>query len=279
MAERKKRVLVVDDSEDIQEFFQLVLEAAEYEVETASSGEEAFEKVKASRPDLIVLDLIMPGMDGLEVMTRLRSNLAPPIPPVILCSGFDLTEEAALRGGALMFIRKPVEPSDLRDFVAHGLLGERVSLETAARERAHSASARMRARESAATFVAQIRHEIERRTMNQMSWLAGYFGLETALTTLMENGRLTVFAAAGDPSYTIGLDVSSKLPPCHEILESRSSLVLGDASKHACFSSGPYRLEGVRFFAGVPLLAPEGLPIGVISCWIPMHVGQMRRTC
>src|SRR5262249_5644233 len=55
-----------------------------------------------------------------------------------------------------------------------------------------------------------------------------------------------------------------RLTPCHEILESRSSLVLADASTHVCFSEGPYRLEGVRFFAGVPLLAPDDIPVGVV---------------
>ena len=83
----------------------------------------------------------MPGMDGLEPLTRIRSDLAPPIPPAILCSGFELTEEEALRRGALMFVRKPVAPADLCEFVALGLRGERVSAETAARERAHSAAA------------------------------------------------------------------------------------------------------------------------------------------
>jgi DNA-binding response OmpR family regulator len=269
MAEPKKRILVVDDSEELREFCQLVLEEAGYEVSTASSGEEGYEKVKATRPDLVILDLIMPGIDGLEVLTRIRSDLAPPVPPVILCSGFDLTEEEALRCGALMFIRKPVAPPDLRAFVARGLRGEQVTVEVAARERANSEAARRLARQTAATFVAQIRREVERRTMSQMVWLAGYFGVETAVTTLMEDGRLSVFAASGDPSYTIGLDVSTKLPPCHEILESRSSLVLGDASTHACFAAGPYRLEGVRFFAGVPLLSPEGVAIGVVCVHDP----------
>ncbi len=240
----------------------------------ASSGEEGFAKTKVQRPDLILLDLIMPGMDGLEFLTHLRSDLAPPIPPAILCSGFELTEEEALRRGALMFVRKPVAPADLCEFVALGLLGERVSAETAARERANSAAARLRTRKTAATFVARIRREVEQKATGQMAWLAAYFGVETALTSLMEDGRLTVFAAAGDAAFTTGLDLADRLPPCHEILESCSSLVLADASVHACFSTGSYRLEGVRFFAGVPLLAPEGIPIGVV-CLLDSHA---RRT-
>ena len=91
-----------------------------------------------------------------------------------------------------MFVRKPVAPADLREFVALGLLGERVSAETAARERANSAAARTRTRKTATTFVARIRREVEQRAAGQMAWLAAYFGLETALTALMDEGRLTV---------------------------------------------------------------------------------------
>jgi twitching motility two-component system response regulator PilH len=274
MADPKKRILVIDDSKELQEFFRFVLDEAGYDVITASSGEEGLERTKALRPDLILLDLIMPGMDGLELLTRIRSDLAPPIPPAILCSGFELTEEEALRRGALMFVRKPVAPADLCEFVALGLLGERVSAETAARERAHSNAARTSTRKTAAAFVARIRREVERREAGQMAWLAAYFGVETALTSLMEDSRLTVLTASGDRSFTPGLDLAGKLPPCYEILESGSSLVLADASSHACFAAGPYRLEGVRFFAGVPLMSPEGVPIGVVCLLDP----KARRT-
>lgn len=107
-----------------------------------------------------------------------------------------------------------------------------------------------------------------------MDWLAAYFGLETALVSLLDEGRLTVFAAAGDPAFSIGVDLGHRLAPCYEILDSSSSLVLADASTHACFAEGPYRLEGVRFFAGAPLFSPEGVPIGVL-CVIDSHA---RRT-
>jgi twitching motility two-component system response regulator PilH len=264
MADPKKRILVVDDSQDVQETFRFVLSEAGYDVIAALSGDEGLQTAKASRPDLILLDLVMPGMDGLEFLTQIRSELAAPVPPTILCSGFELTEQEALRRGALMFVRKPIAPEDLREFVALGLHGERVSAETAARERANSAAARMLTRHTAAGLVAKFRRDVAQRASGQMAWLAAYFGVETALTSLMEDGRLTVFAAAGDPAFTVGLSLTDRLSPCYEILESSSSLVLADASTHACFSAGPYRLDGVRFFAGVPLLAPEGVPIGVV---------------
>jgi CheY-like chemotaxis protein len=264
MADPKNRILVVDDSKEIQDFFRLVLSESGYEVFTASSGEEGLRETRALKPDLILLDLIMPGMDGLEVLTRIRSDFEPLAPPVILCSGFELTEEEALSRGALMFVRKPISPADLREFVSLGLQGERVSAQTAARERANSAAARMRARQTAANLVAHLRHDVKQRAAGQMAWLAAYFGVETAIASLMEEGRLTVFGAAGDPSYGVNINLTDKLPPCSEILESGSSLVLTDASTYACFAQGPYRLEGVRFFAGVPLLAPEGMPVGVI---------------
>jgi CheY-like chemotaxis protein len=264
MGGEKKRILVVDDSEDIREFFQMVLETAGYEVVTASSGGEAIERTRESRPDLITLDLVMPGMDGLEFLTWMRSNLAPPIPPTILVSGFDLAEEEALRQGALMFVRKPVAPSDLLDFVAHGLRGERVGAELAARERTNSTLARTRKRQAAADFVAQIRGEIEAKVAGQMEWLAAYFGVQTAVVALEEDGHLSVFDEAGDPAFSPGLDLVRRVPPCQEIIDSGSSLVLADVTTSPCFGSGPFKLEGMRFFAGVPLIAPTGIPIGVV---------------
>ena len=73
-------------------------------------GEDALQKIRRERPDLLVLDVVMPRMDGLELLLKMRSDLAPPIPPAILVSGFDLTEAEALRRGAERFLPKPVDP-------------------------------------------------------------------------------------------------------------------------------------------------------------------------
>src|SRR5215831_3055197 len=121
-----KKILLVDDSVDIREVYQQILEAAGYEVATAASGEEAFARAKAERFDLILSDVVMAGMDGLDLVSHLRSDLAPPLPPIILWSGFDITEAEALRRGALMFVRKPVTQEDVLDFVMFGLRRERI---------------------------------------------------------------------------------------------------------------------------------------------------------
>ncbi|MFP4058058.1 MAG: two-component system response regulator [Candidatus Brocadiia bacterium] len=66
------RILVVDDEEDTLDLLRALLEDAGYAVETAADGETALEKTQEQLPDLVVLDIMMPGMDGLEVCDRLR---------------------------------------------------------------------------------------------------------------------------------------------------------------------------------------------------------------
>ncbi|OGP88893.1 MAG: two-component system response regulator [Deltaproteobacteria bacterium RBG_16_48_10] len=81
-----KRILVVDDEENIRFLFKEELEEEGFLVELASSGEEALERLSLFRPDLITLDIKMPGMNGIEVLKRIRElerNL-----PIVLCSAY-----------------------------------------------------------------------------------------------------------------------------------------------------------------------------------------------
>ena len=81
-----KRILVVDDEENIRFLFKEELEEEGFLVELASSGEEALERLSLCRPDLITLDIKMPGMNGIEVLKRIRElerNL-----PIVLCSAY-----------------------------------------------------------------------------------------------------------------------------------------------------------------------------------------------
>jgi two-component system sensor histidine kinase ChiS len=90
-------------------------------VKTALNGEEAFVQIRDDRPNLVILDVVMPRMGGLELMLKLQSELAAPLPPILLCSGSDLTVEEALRRGASSFLRKPLARDELLATVA-GLL-------------------------------------------------------------------------------------------------------------------------------------------------------------
>ncbi|MHB8110844.1 MAG: response regulator [Syntrophorhabdaceae bacterium] len=83
---KKQRILVVDDEENIRLLFKEELEEEGYEVDTASNGLEALEKIKASEFDVIVLDIKMPVMDGIQALNAIKNINKDQ--PVILCSAY-----------------------------------------------------------------------------------------------------------------------------------------------------------------------------------------------
>ncbi|HEY9738420.1 MAG TPA: response regulator [Trichocoleus sp.] len=108
------RILVVDDLMDNLFLLQTVLESEGYQVEVADSGKQALSKVRASPPDLILLDVMMPDMNGYEVTQKIRSNKALPFIPILLVTAYE--EGSAIQGldlGANDFIRKPIDLDEL----------------------------------------------------------------------------------------------------------------------------------------------------------------------
>ena len=79
-----ERILVVDDEPDILDLVELTLSSKDFEVETATNGREGLEKAQTGHPDLVLLDLSMPDMDGFEVMENLRSDSRTSDVPVIM---------------------------------------------------------------------------------------------------------------------------------------------------------------------------------------------------
>jgi CheY-like chemotaxis protein len=104
------RILVVDDIGDNLFLLQTVLEAEGYEVDTADNGRLALEKVANSPPDLILMDVMMPDMNGYEVTRQIRQNRDIPFVPILLVTAHeDANDVQGLAMGANDFIRKPIE--------------------------------------------------------------------------------------------------------------------------------------------------------------------------
>ena len=112
---QKKRILVVDDHEDNIELLRARLEARGYEVFGASDGQSALDQVEHISPDLILLDVMMPKMDGMEVVRRLKANKDLPFIPVIMQTALDSTENKVegLDAGADDYITKPINFAEL----------------------------------------------------------------------------------------------------------------------------------------------------------------------
>jgi len=111
----KETILIVDDEEDIIELIKYNLKNEGYSILTAQSGEQAIKIAKQSRPDLIVLDLMLPGMDGLEVTRYLRSNEETSDMPIVMLTakGEESDIITGLELGANDYISKPFSPKVL----------------------------------------------------------------------------------------------------------------------------------------------------------------------
>ena len=111
-------VLVVDDDPDILEALSEILEAEGYTVSRARNGQEALERLAQSRPALILLDLMMPVMDGWEFARRMKDAYPPERrPPIIVLSADRNVATKARELGAVGFLAKPFELPDLQDMV------------------------------------------------------------------------------------------------------------------------------------------------------------------
>jgi two-component system cell cycle response regulator len=114
--DRRKRILVVDDHPDNIELLQASLEAQGYVVESAEDGQEALDCIYRTPPDLVLLDVMMPKMNGLEVARRIKNDPALPFIPIILQTALDSTEDMVqgLDSGADDYIIKPLNFRELQ---------------------------------------------------------------------------------------------------------------------------------------------------------------------
>ena len=114
LKDKHSRVLVVDDIPDNSFLIQAILVDEGYEIQVEDNGMAALESIQNHPPDLLILDVMMPGMDGYEVTRKIRQNPDLPIFPILLITAHDTP--SAVKGldvGADDFIRKPVEVAEL----------------------------------------------------------------------------------------------------------------------------------------------------------------------
>jgi CheY-like chemotaxis protein len=118
-----KTILIVDDEPDVRNFISACIEDAGFNVETAKNGEEALDKIKANPPDLMTLDMIMPGLSGVQVLRRLRKIKESSKMPVIVITahasdemggdGIEQFKAFDAGKGPKHILEKPVTPASL----------------------------------------------------------------------------------------------------------------------------------------------------------------------
>jgi response regulator RpfG family c-di-GMP phosphodiesterase len=171
------KLLLVDDEPALRELLRATFEGADVSVDEASSGLEAEERIRRRRPDVIVLDLRMPGMGGTELCRRLKADARTKSIPIVLLTGAD-PEDArrAQRAGAAALVRKPFSPLDLVA-VVQGVTGKTAVPRRPRRVRAGDEELVLYARDL------KLLLEVERgqRALLQESYLATVTSLAAAL--------------------------------------------------------------------------------------------------
>jgi len=119
MGERKIKVLVIEDDEYSRDALAHLLAAEGYEAELADDGESGLAKAREMNPDIIVLDLSLPGIDGKRVIKMIRSNQTLSSTPILVVTGHSDTEaQSAVDLGADAYLTKPVEFDELTRAIA-----------------------------------------------------------------------------------------------------------------------------------------------------------------
>lgn len=118
-----KRILLVEDDRDVARAMAVRLRSKQYVLLVAQDAISAISMARKERPDLIVLDLGLPGGDGFTVMQRLKSNVDLMLTPIVVVSARDplINEQRALEAGAEVFLQKPVDNEEFLSAVERAL--------------------------------------------------------------------------------------------------------------------------------------------------------------
>jgi CheY-like chemotaxis protein len=262
------RVLVVDDSEDLQETLEMALSDEGFAVSSALDGKRGLELAGELRPDVILLDMMMPEMDGLEFLSQLATRPSPP--PVVAQSGFHHLRSDALRRGAHGFLAKPFSMTTLVGALRAAIASRPVAAALMTQNAAEVEHARQLAIEGSARALAQLgplEPGVRDGLRRVPRWLTGYFGFGTAEVTFLDARGLRTEAI---DAARMGLAEGKTMPRedafCDEVIAAGSTLVLEDPARHPSERIARHRqvLAGWNFYAGVPLRVANGPAIGTV---------------
>jgi len=254
------KILLVDDSRDLLNAYVQFLQAlTAHDVRGVASGHAALEMAHSWRPDIVVTDIMMPDMNGLDLITHMRSELPPPLPVIVAMSGFPDVEQEARHRGAQVFQPKPIDPEDLVALI-DSLLANREppphvrAAADARREQAsalaESAVARALGRRPFFPQVAQLGARL----------LSRYFDGAGAALLLIGDGHLKVFASSNWP---IGTQPGGVIGHALDVVMSGSTLIVPDLR---AMPSGAVRstVPDWRLLAAVPVRVADGTAIGTL---------------
>ena len=263
-------ILVVDDTALVRMATRMVLEGAGYEVLEAKHGGIGLELVAGKKPDAVLLDLMMPEVDGFQFLARLPSVTSAP-PPVIVISGFDTYRDEVTRLGATAYLEKPYDPRVLLRVLASVLEKRLPDATLLEQHREEHARVRDQAREQAQELVRQLPPS-DRRVMPSLQavvdWLPRFFGFGTSVVQTLRGSDLTIEAVGGDPIngrgmvMKPGMSIPRQWSFCDDLLDEGSTLVLPDPRHHICTlvsSHTEVTRLGWGFYLGVAITTSSGV--------------------
>jgi CheY-like chemotaxis protein len=255
-----REILVVDDSDDLRELYETLLTYEGYAVKSAPSAEEALKIVHVWRPNLVITDLFMPGIGGFELITRLRSDFAPPIPRIVAFSGVSGAKDEALKRGALRFETKPVGPDELLRIVADMFTPDGaawVRPANAVSERRIATRALGEA--TLSKFIIETPDFFDKLRLTTRI-LARFFGQFSVLIFGLREGKLRL-AASSNPAFPLDAEATEILPLVNDVAESEGKLVITGNVPEFCLQEQV--LGHLRFLVAVPYLLDRTV-VGVL---------------
>lgn len=211
-------IMVVEDDADINNLLAKMLRQADYQVIQVYSGSEAVLRLGQDTPDLVLLDLMLPGMSGDAVLTHMRSELALDVPVIVLSAKNALTDKVGLlEGGADDYITKPFEPEEVLARIEAALrrVGKEATNDKPLTHRALTLSPSLRKATLAGQELALTAHEFDilellmrqpekvytRESLYEQVWHGGYYGENNTVNVHVSNIRKKLKAIDPDADY------------------------------------------------------------------------------